>query len=121
MPVLPVMLSLAGCTPARHITVRDTSSDTLRITVVKADTLRIADSTVIDRTSDTVRIDRWHTVERRTVLRDTVWRSRTDTVSVAVPVPARTTLHDSVPTWLAGAAAGAMAVMAIALWRLIRR
>lgn len=115
------MLSLTGCSPARHITVRDTSSDTLRITVVKADTLRIADSTVIDRTSDTVRIDRWRTVERRTVLRDTVWRSRTDTVSVAVPVPSRTTLHDSVPTWLAGAAAGAMAVMAIALWRMIRR
>lgn len=121
LPLIPALLTLAGCSTAHHATMRDATSDTVRIVVSRADTLRIADSTVIDRSADTVRIDRWRTVERRTVIRDTLWRSRTDTVSVAVPVAGKPTRRDRAASWLAGAATGAIAILILLLWRRARR
>ncbi|MDE6491214.1 MAG: hypothetical protein K2L49_08675 [Muribaculaceae bacterium] len=119
--VIPGLLLLSACSASRCIPVHNTTADTLRITVLRADTLRIADSTVIDRTADTVRIERWRSVDRHTLVRDTLWRSRTDTVSVPVPVPGRVSTADRLSSLIAGAATGAITTALIMTAVVMRR
>ena len=79
---------LAGCkTKERVVSVEHQKTDTLWQTQVQRDSIYIIDSTYIYEWTDgdTVRItrDRWKTRYVERVKRDTVYRSKTDTVSVA--------------------------------------
>ena len=79
---------LAGCkTKEQVVSVEHQKTDTLWQTQVQRDSIYIIDSTYIYEWTDgdTVRItrDRWKTRYVERVKRDTVYRSKTDTVSVA--------------------------------------
>lgn len=42
LPLIPALLTLAGCSTAHHATMRDATSDTVRIVVSRADTVSVA-------------------------------------------------------------------------------
>ena len=115
---------LAGCkTKERVVSVNHQKTDTLWQTKVQRDSIYIIDSTYIYEWTDgdTVHItrDRWKTRYVERVKRDTVYRSKTDTVSVAYEtvreVPRRLTWWQQVRMAL-----GTVALMAGALWMAAR-
>ena len=81
---------------SRHDSVAK-SHDTSREMSMKHDSVWIHDSICIDRSRDTLLIERWHTAWRERVRVDTLLRSRVDTIiitkvdSVAYPVTVRQT------------------------------
>lgn len=89
------------------------------------DTVRMADTVVIDRAADTVRIDRTHWRTRTVHATDTVIRAITDTVRVSVSVPCELTTAQR--RWIGlGKIAAALltgALLAVGVWayRRIRR
>lgn len=121
---------LAGCkTKERVVSVEHQTTDTLWQTQVQRDSIYIIDSTYIYEWTDgdTVHItrDRWKTRYVERVKRDTLYRSKTDTVSVACEtvreVPRRLTWWQQVRLWLGtGALMGAGALMGVALWMAVR-
>ena len=115
---------LAGCkTKERVVSVEHQKTDTLWQMQVQRDSIYIIDSTYIYEWTDgdTVRItrDRWKTRYVERVKRDAVYRSKTDTVSVAYEtvreVPRRLTWWQQVRMGL-----GTVALMAGALWLAVR-
>ena len=115
---------LAGCkTKERVVSVEHQTTDTLWQTQVQRDSIYIIDSTYIYEWTDgdTVHItrDRWKTRYVERVKRDTVYRSKTDTVSVAYEtvreVPRRLTWWQQVRMAL-----GTVALMGAALWLAVR-
>lgn len=118
------VVMLAGCkTKERVVSVEHQKTDTLWQMQVQRDSIYIIDSTYIYEWTDgdTVRItrDRWKTRYVERVKRDTVYRSKTDTVSVAYEtvreVPRRLTWWQQVRMGL-----GTVALMAGALWLAVR-
>ena len=115
---------LAGCkTKERVVSVEHQTTDTLWQTQVQRDSIYIIDSTYIYEWTDgdTVHItrDRWKTRYVERMKRDTVYRSKTDTVNVAYEtvreVPCRLTWWQQVRMAL-----GTVALMAGALWLAVR-
>ena len=115
---------LAGCkTKEQVVSVEHQKTDTLWQTQVQRDSIYIIDSTYIYEWTDgdTVRItrDRWKTRYVERVKRDTVYRSKTDTVAVAYEtvreVPRRLTWWQQARMGL-----GTVALMAGALWLAVR-
>ena len=115
---------LAGCkTKERVVSVEHQKTDTLWQTQVQRDSIYIIDSTYIYEWTDgdTVHItrDRWKTRYVERVKRDTVYRSRTDTVNVAREtvreVPRRLTWWQQVRLSL-----GTIALIGAALWLAVR-
>ena len=115
---------LAGCkTKERVVSMEHQKTDTLWQTQVQRDSIYIIDSTYIYEWTDgdTVRItrDRWKTRYVERVKRDTVYRSKTDTVAVAYEtvreVPRRLTWWQQARMGL-----GTVALMAGALWLAVR-
>ena len=116
---------LAGCkTKERVVSVEQhQKTDTLWQTKVQRDSIYIIDSTYIYEWTDgdTVHItrDRWKTRYVERVKRDTVYRSKTDTVNVAYEtvkeVPRRLTWWQHVRLWT-----GTIALMGAALWLAVR-
>lgn len=115
---------LSGCkTKERVVSVEHQKTDTLWQTQVQRDSIYIIDSTYIYEWTDgdTVHItrDRWKTRYVERVKRDTVYRSKADTVNVAYEtvreVPRRLTWWQQVRMGL-----GTVALMAGALWLAVR-
>lgn len=115
---------LTGCkTKERVVSVEHQTTDTLWQTQVQRDSIYIIDSTYIYEWTDgdTVHItrDRWKTRYVERVKRDTVYRSKTDTVSVACEtvreVPRRLTWWQQARMGL-----GTVAIMAGVLWLAVR-
>lgn len=90
------LLLAASCRTARETERVAVRTDTVRVALRSADTVRLSDTLrLVERTAgDTVFVTRdavrWR--ERVSVRTDTVWRSRTDTVSVRTVVEARLSL-----------------------------
>lgn len=116
---------LVGCkTKERVVSVEQhQKTDTLWQTQVQRDSIYIIDSTYIYEWTDgdTVHItrDRWKTRYVERVKRDTVYRSKTDTVNVAYEtvreVPRRLTWWQQVRMTL-----GTIVLMGAALWMAVR-
>ena len=76
----------SGCQTIRYVPVETVRTDTLYQKVLQRDSIHIHDSVTIREKGDTVMIEHWRTQWRDRVLRDTVYRSRTDSVQVPYPV-----------------------------------
>lgn len=99
---------LSACASSRPPVVADrVRTDTLYISTHFRDSVFVLDSTHVRelRTTDTVRItlDHYRTIYRDRVLRDTLWRTRTDTITKIVQIPApRTSLWQRLKLDMAG-------------------
>lgn len=76
----------SGCRSIRYVPVETVRTDTLYQKVLQRDSIHIHDSVTIREKGDTVMIEHWRTQWRDRVQRDTVYRSRTDSVQVPYPV-----------------------------------
>lgn len=76
----------SGCRSIQYVPVETVRTDTLYQKVLQRDSIHIHDSVTIREKGDTVMIEHWRTQLRDRLQRDTVYRSRTDSVQVPYPV-----------------------------------
>lgn len=86
------------------------------------DSIHIHDSIHIRDKGDTVFVDRWHTVYKDKLLRDTTYIEKTDSVQVPYPVEKKLSRWQSMKMELGGWAFGIIIVLAlIIVWRLVSK
>lgn len=85
----------SGCQTIRYVPVEKVRTDTLYQKVVQRDSIHVHDSVTIREKGDTVMIEHWRTQWRDRLLRDTVYRSRVDSVQVPYPVEKKLTRWQS--------------------------
>ena len=69
----------------QYVPVPEYHTDTVRISHNTRDSIYVHDSTYIKEVGDTVRIERWHTKYIEKQVHDTIYQSRTDSVSKPCP------------------------------------
>lgn len=89
--VVLMILLLCSCRSIRYVPVETVRTDTLYQKVVQRDSIHIHDSVTIREKGDTVKIEHWRTQWRDRCQRDTIYRSRTDSVQVPYPVEKKLT------------------------------
>lgn len=86
--VAATALLLTGCKTV-YVPVETFRTDTLKVAHIVTDSVYVEqrDSTAMHTNGDTVTIERWHWRDRwrDRVTHDTIYKSRTDSVTVAVP------------------------------------
>ena len=82
---------LSGCRSIQYVPVETVHTDTLYQKVVQRDSIHIHDSVTIREKGDTVMIEHWRTQWRDRLQRDTIYRSRVDSVQVPYPVEKKLT------------------------------
>lgn len=117
-----VLIVLSSCRSARTIIVPEYHNDTVREVISRRDSVWFHDSVFVCERGDTIRIERWRTKYVERTVRDTMYRSRRDSVSVPVEVPVvreverELSLWQKLRLWLGNiviVCAGAAAVYAI--------
>ena len=87
--MLAAMVLLTGCKTIEYVPVETVRTDTVKIAHIVTDSVYVErhDSIVSYVKGDTVTIEKWHWRDRwrDCVKTDTVYKSRVDTVTVAVP------------------------------------
>lgn len=81
-----VAAALQSCTTIKYVPVETVRTDTLYQKVIQRDSIHVHDSVTIREKGDTVLIEHWRTQWRDRLLRDTVYRSRVDSIQVPYPV-----------------------------------
>ena len=95
MVALFLAAMLSGCRTIKYVPVETVRTDTLYQKVVQRDSIHVHDSVTIREKGDTVMIEHWRTQWRDRLLRDTVYRSRIDTIQVPYPVEKKLTKWES--------------------------
>ena len=117
-----VVSLLCGCKAKELVTVERMRTDTLLWYSNIRDSVVVKDSVYI-REGDTVVVERWHTRWRERVVRDTIYKSRVD--SVHIPYPVVKMVEKELSTWQKIRMHAGEAVMAIlgggVVWAIIRR
>lgn len=117
-----IQIVLSSCHSARTIIVPEYHNDTVREVISRRDSVWLHDSVFVSERGDTIRIERWRTKYVERTVRDTMYRSRRDSVRVPVEVPVvreverELTLWQKLRLWLGNiviVCAGAAAVYAI--------
>ena len=89
--ITSALIMLSGCKSVQYVPVETVHTDTLYQKVVQRDSIHIHDSVTIREKGDTVMIEHWRTQWRDRCQRDTIYRSRTDSVQVPYPVEKKLT------------------------------
>lgn len=124
---LAVLLMMCGCSRTVYVPVESSRTDSLRQIVMRTDTFILRDSVyIVERIKgDTVFIEifRYRYKDRIKVLKDTIYCSRTDTVSIPVPVEVKLTRWQTLKLELGGIAMGviAAAVVGFLAWIAVKR
>ena len=85
IPLLLAVVAMASCTTTQYVPVIEHRTDTVRENHTVRDSIYVSDSTIIYINGDTVFRDRWHTHFRDRWQHDTLYISKTDSVTVMVP------------------------------------
>lgn len=84
--IIASLAVLTGCKQTEYVVVPEYHTDTLRVAQIVTDSVYKHDSIYIHENSDTVLIEKWHTVWQNHTARDTVYKSRVDTIAKPYPV-----------------------------------
>jgi hypothetical protein len=84
--IIASLAVLTGCKQTEYVMVPEYHTDTLRVAQIVTDSVYKHDSIYIHENSDTVLIEKWHTVWQNHTARDTVYKSRVDTIAKPYPV-----------------------------------
>jgi hypothetical protein len=84
--IIASLAVLTGCKQTEYVVVPEYHTDTLRVAQIVTDSVYKHDSIYIHENSDTVLIEKWHTVWKNHTARDTVYKSRVDTIAKPYPV-----------------------------------
>lgn len=75
-----VCVTIGGCTTVREVTVERVRTDTLLQSSNIRDSIYLRDSVIVREKGDTLWVERWHTAWRERLVRDTIYRTHTDTL-----------------------------------------
>lgn len=119
--VLAVMC--LGCKSVQYIPVETVRTDTCYVNKIRTDSVYVRDSVVVERGGDTIKVTAWRWRERYVVQRDTIYRSKTDSVAVPYPVEQKLTLWKKMKQDIGGIAIGAFIVVvsAVVIWLNIKK
>lgn len=84
--IVAVGLLLTACSSTKVVTVERVRTDTVKTVRNVRDSIYLHDSIHVTEKGDTVTIERWHTRYQDRLLLDTIYESRTDSVTVPCPV-----------------------------------
>ena len=73
---------LMSCTTTRVVTVERVKNDTTYITKQQRDSIWLHDSIHVTERGDTISIERWHTKYIEREVHDTLYRAKTDSITV---------------------------------------
>ena len=79
---LVVCVALGSCTTVREVTVERVRTDTLLQSCNIRDSIYLRDSVIVREKGDTLWVERWHTAWRERLVRDTIYRTHTDTLVI---------------------------------------
>ena len=109
---------MTGCKQVEYVTVPVEHTDTLIISKHQRDSIYVHDSTYIKEKGDTMLIERWHTRWRDRIVRDTIYKSKLDSipypVEVVKEVPAKLTWWQQTRLHLANILLGVIAIAGVA-------
>lgn len=77
---LVVCVAFGSCTTVREVTVERVRTDTLLQSCNIRDSIYLRDSVIVREKGDTLWVERWHTAWRERLVRDTIYRTHTDTL-----------------------------------------
>lgn len=119
--VLAVMC--LGCKSVQYVPVETVRTDTCYVNKIRTDSVYVRDSVVVERGGDTIKVTAWRWRERYVVQRDTIYRSRTDSIAVPYPVERKLTLWKKMKQDIGGIAIGAFIVVvsAVVIWLNIKK
>lgn len=89
--VMSAMMSLAGCTSVKYVPVETVRTEIQYKDRLQRDSVYVKDSVFLLIKGDTVFRDRWHTVYKDKVIRDTFYVYKTDSIQVPYPVEKKLT------------------------------
>lgn len=119
--ILILALIFTSCTTTR--VVERVRTDTLEITKHQRDSIWLHDSTIVKVKGDTVEVEKWHTKYVEKAVHDTIYKSKTDSIPVPVPVEKKVEKQlsgwQNFRLWM-----GNIALIAILLfvgWRILKR
>lgn len=119
--ILILALIFTSCTTTR--VVERVRTDTLMITKLQRDSIWLHDSTIVKVKGDTVEVEKWHTKYVEKAVYDTIYKSKTDSIPVPVPVEKKVEKQlsgwQNFRLWM-----GNIALIAILLfmgWRILKR
>lgn len=84
--VFIIVIVATSCSPTKTITLETLRHDTLYINTEKYDSIYINRTSDIDRTRDTITITKTLTEYRYHLLRDTIYKTRTDSIPYEVQI-----------------------------------
>lgn len=113
-----IISAICSCSRVQYVPLETVRRDSVMQVVERRDSIHVRDSVAVYVAGDTVHHDRWRTIYKETVRRDTIYKESRDTVAVPYPVETRPTLAKRIAD--AVAAALAMAVVAAGIWLAVR-
>ena len=119
--VLAVMC--IGCKSVQYIPVETVRTDTCYVNKIRTDSVYVRDSVVVERGGDTIKVTAWRWRERYVVQRDTIYRSKTDSVAVPYPVEGKLSRWEKTKQDIGGIAIGAFitVVSAVVIWLAVKK
>lgn len=117
-------LLFTSCTTTKYVEVERVSHDTLKITKHQRDSIWLHDSVLVDKSGDTVKIEKWHTKYVEKQVHDTVYQSKTD--SIPAPYPVEKIVEKQLSGWQnfrlwLGNIALAIGAISVAVWLLRKK
>ena len=113
---------LSGCKSIQYVPVETVKTDTLYQKVVQRDSIHVHDSVTIHQKGDTVIFEKYHTKYIDRLLRDTVYRSRVDSIAVPYPVERKLSKWEQVCIDYGKIMLGAtLILLVVAVWWLVRK
>lgn len=116
-----VALCVVSCTTTRIVPVEVETVKERVHTQFQTDTIHTTDSVIIDRSPDTLRIERWRTIYKSITLRDTVIVNDTIREPYPVEVEAKLTAWQQAKVHYGGWAMALLALLAIIFLRAWKR
>lgn len=119
--VLAVMC--LGCKSVQYVPVESVRTDTCYVNKIRTDSVYVRDSVVVERGGDTIKVAAWRWRERYVMKCDTVYRSRTDSVTVPYPVERKLSRWEKTKQDIGGIAIGAFiaVVSAVVIWLAVKK
>ena len=119
--VLAVMC--LGCKSVQYVPVETVRTDTCYVNKIRTDSVYVRDSVVVERGGDTIKVIAWRWRERYVVQRDTIYRSKMDSIAVPYPVERKQSRWEKTKQDIGGIAIGAFiaVVSAVVIWLAVKK
>ena len=119
------------CKSVQYVPVETVRTDTCYVNKIRTDSVNkirtdsvyVRDSVVAERGGDTIKVTAWRWRERYVVQRDTIYRSRTDSIAVPYPVERKLSRWEKTKQDIGGIAIGAFiaVVSAVVIWLAVKK